>query len=71
MVAVALLQDWSYRIDELHTVLYFILRPDGTTYKRCSKRYSLDGTLRTGKDLSVWRPDNTRRGRIQAIQEHA
>jgi len=56
-------QDGSHRTAMLHSILYIVLCPDATTYQRYGKRHPLDGALRIGKDLSVWRSDHSgRRG---------
>ena len=44
--------------------LYGLLRPDAITYQRNGKRHPLDGALRTGKDLPVWRSYHSGRRRI-------
>ena len=53
------IQDGCNSVALLHTVLHPLLRPDAAAHKRGGEGNTLDGTLRHGKDLPVWRPHHS------------
>lgn len=64
MVTIAIIPYWGDSFIVLHTFLYIVFCTDVVTYQRCSKRCALDYTLRIGKNMPVWRANNSWSGGI-------
>ena len=60
MAAVVVVQDGCDSLALLHTFLYPVVRPDALAHQRGGQGRLMDCAFRDGKDLLVWRPDDTR-----------
>ena len=68
MVTIAIIPYWGDSFIVLHTFLYIIFCTDAVAHQHNSERCALDSTLRFGKNLPVWRADNSRSRGIQTAE---
>lgn len=69
MATVIVIQDWRDCIALLHTFLYLVICTNAAAHKCNGKGNTMDHPLRTGKDLPIWRPNDSWRRGLQTIEE--
>ncbi len=70
MVAVAIVPHRSNCATQLHTLLRSVVCTDVAAHQRSSEGCVMDGAVRNGKNLSVWRFDDSRSRGLPAAEEH-